>query len=411
MKTQIFNSILKFAVIGMIISGLLSCSIIVAQNNQPYLGQTPPGMTVKRFPPDSLLANQSWMWHGSPVFSADGLEMFWTEYSEPTPTSWNLRMFTMIVENNNWSAIRTPSFCDTNYRENNPVFSVNGDTLFYYSARPNSFINMVVKTSQGWSQPEMLNIPMGPHLLPRNTFSLNKNKDIYLDLFDSTTNKADLYVSRFQNGVYQLAQNLGTSINSLNYNEMTPYVDPDENYLIFGSNRPGGYGSWIDLYICFKNSNQQWSDPVNMGYKINATNAFNPNVTLDRKYLFFNSAKPNDIGYNPYWISADVIDSLKSLGISKPEIQTGNIILFQNSPNPFSTNTTFFFELISPAEISITIKDLFGKKHFDLIQNITYPSGKHTINFDASFLSDGFYFYVIKSKNSNSIIRKMIKIS
>ena len=131
----------KLTLPGLIIFFSISLS---AQNNLPYLGQTPPGMTARRFPPDSLLANNNWMWHGTPMFTYDGLEMFWTEYSEPTTSTWKLEIFTMRVENNNWSSIQRPSFADTSYKENNPLFNAGDDTLYYYSARTTSFINQVV---------------------------------------------------------------------------------------------------------------------------------------------------------------------------------------------------------------------------------------------------------------------------
>jgi hypothetical protein len=204
---------------------------------------------------------------------------------------------------------------------------------------------------------------------------------------------------------------MGSQINSLNSNEITPFIDPDEGYIIFASNRSGGYGTFMDLYISFKNSRQEWSDPINMGYEINSTNAFYPVVTSDKQYLFFLSAKPGDIGYNPYWINADIIDSILVLNIPEPQKQAESIELFQNQPNPFLTNTTISFELKFPTTVSFEIYDILGKKRIDLIKDKTFQAGKHSVYFDASLLPDGIYFYVLKPGNNNSITRKMIKLS
>jgi len=60
-------------------------SSAIAQNLLKYLGQPTPGNVPIRFPPDSLLANDEWFWHGSPVFTPDGLEMYWTKIYQPGP--------------------------------------------------------------------------------------------------------------------------------------------------------------------------------------------------------------------------------------------------------------------------------------------------------------------------------------
>lgn len=48
------------------------------------------------------------------------------------------------------------------------------------------------------------------------------------------------------------------------FNDHDPFIAPDESCLIFSSNRPGGYGS-NDLYISFRNDNDTWTAPRNMG--------------------------------------------------------------------------------------------------------------------------------------------------
>ena len=381
-----------------------------AQNNLPYLGQTPPGLTALRFPPDSLLATNNWMWHGSPVFTYDGLEMFWTEYSEPTAGTYKLEIFTMRVENNNWSSIQRPSFADTSYKENNPLFNDGDDTLYYYSARTTSFINQVVRTTTSWGQPQALQIPLPPGVLYGNTFSVAKNRDIYVDLLDTTTNDGNIYISHFQNGNYQLPQVLGPEINS-GYGEFCPFIDPDERYLIFASNRPGGYGGQLDLYICFKNEDQTWTDAINMGFEINSTAAFFPFVTLDKKYLFFTTGKPADIGYNPYWISADIIDSLHLLvGIDKAGKSSEQLKLYQNQPNPVRNQTTFFFDLDYSGKISFEIYSLTKGRIRVLFENKFFVKGKHSIVFDASELPAGIYLYKLTSSVGDIVTRKMVVI-
>ena len=235
-------------------------------------------------------------------------------------------------------------------------------------------------------------------------------KDIYVDLLDTTTNDGNIYLSHFQNGNYQLPQVLGPEINS-GYGEFCPFIDPDERYLIFASNRPGGYGGQLDLYICFKNEDQTWTDAINMGFEINSTAAFFPFVTLDKKYLFFTTGKPADIGYNPYWISADIIDSLHLLvGIDKAGKSSEQLKLYQNQPNPVRNQTIFFFDLDYSGKISFEIYSLTKGRIRVLFENKFFVKGKHSIVFDASELPAGIYLYKLTSSVGDIVTRKMVVI-
>ena len=57
--------------------------------------------------------------------------------------------------------------------------------------------------------------------------------------------------------------------NSKESNSAHPALSPDQEYLIFASDRPGGYGG-MDLYISWS-TGSGWGDPVNMGLEINTS--------------------------------------------------------------------------------------------------------------------------------------------
>ena len=126
----------------------------------------------------------------------------------------------------------------------------------------------------------------------------------------------------------------GTSswpINS-DFIEYDPYVAPDESLLIFGSDRPGGYGS-SDNYICFSTEEGAWTSPINLGLPFNSP-SFDlcANGTPDGKYFFFTSGRTTDvdkgqIGRKPdqepvedadlYWVDFSFIDDLKETLLTK----------------------------------------------------------------------------------------------
>ena len=381
----------------------------MSQNNQPYLGQTPPGLTDRRFPPDSLLGNSLWWWHGSPAFTADGLEMFFTEYVRHSATNENMELFTMKVENNNWGPVHHPAFADTSYMENSPVLSVTGDTLYFFSTRPGGPFFRTVRNGSGWTQPSPVSIPVPAGSSYGLEFAVAGNRDFYIELSNPPSAPSDLYVSRFVNGTYQLAENLGPKVNSAELDAF-PFVDPAGEYLILASKRPGGFGGQFDMYICFRDGDSSWTQAMNMGFEINSTGAWFASVSLDKQYLFFNTWKAADQGYNPYWISAAVIDSLHTIvGIADRENSSAGNILQQNEPNPFSDKTSICFSLETPSTVNLFVTDLLGKRVATLIRNEKLSKGIHRISFSPQKynLPAGIYSYSLLT-NDGWITKKMI---
>jgi len=270
-----------------------------------YLGQQRPGMEPVRFPPDILLANNLWFYHGSPVFSPDGQEMFWVKYYQDDS---GVEIYFMKKENNRWTTPQPAPFANTEYIENNPIFSVDGNKIFFVSSRPGGRFFSVNRTQSGWSSPTPLNITIPSSYGTGWQVSVIRDESIYFELWSNNT--PDIYRSRLVDGQYTQPENLGATINS-EYNDFSPFVNPDENYIIYVSNRPGGYGMH-DLYISFKNANGSWTEPRNMGNSINT--GFEdaaPYVTPDGSYFFFTTQKAGDQGYNPYWVDAQIIEDLK----------------------------------------------------------------------------------------------------
>ena len=82
--------------------------------------------------------------------------------------------------------------------------------------------------------------------------------------------------------------------------------------------------------------------------------------------------------------------------------------LNQNYPNPFNPTTTISYSISEPATTSLKVYDMLGKEVKTLVnehQNI----GSYNIEFDASFLSSGVYFYIMKA-GEFSDIKKLILI-
>jgi hypothetical protein len=104
-------------------------------------------------------------------------------------------------------------------------------------------------------------------------------------------NRGDVYRVPLINGVYGAPENLG-AVNSPDHHDTTPYIAPDQSYMIFSSwGRPDGNGPSGDLYVSFRR-NGQWSKPKNIGPLVNTMRTeYCPVVSHDGRYLYFTSER------------------------------------------------------------------------------------------------------------------------
>jgi hypothetical protein len=77
-------------------------------------------------------------------------------------------------------------------------------------------------------------------------------------------------------------------------------------------------------------------------------------------------------------------------------ITPSSFVLSQNYPNPFNPSTTIRFSLPSNGFTSLKVYDVLGKEIATII-NGTYGAGEHTIQFNASHIPSGIYFYTLRS--------------
>ncbi len=82
--------------------------------------------------------------------------------------------------------------------------------------------------------------------------------------------------------------------------------------------------------------------------------------------------------------------------------------LQQNYPNPFNPATTIAFSIKNAGLVQLSVYNMLGQEVATLI-NKDYSAGKYTINFDASHLSSGVYFYKLHAGDF-AYVRKMILI-
>ncbi|MFC2085514.1 T9SS type A sorting domain-containing protein [Bacteroidota bacterium] len=371
----------------------------------PYLGQTPPGNTPQMFVPNQLRSNADWWWHGALAFTQDGNEFYMDIYVPANYQGIRIRYMEMV--DNVWTDPQTPSFAE-GFMTASPSFTDNGNTVYFISDRPGGPIWTSTRTQTSWSTPTVVHFPWPANLGGGWEVSATNDGTLYLRMEVIGSQDPDIYCIRCVNGVYSEPERLDDTINSSSM-ELGPYIDPDEEYLIFESYRPGGYGG-SDLYISFKKADGSWTPALNMGEPVNSSAGEGaPSVSPDGLYLFFISDRHQQWDGNPYWVSTQVIEDLRiasdvpKLPIPVPE----RITLYQNYPNPFNPTTTIEFALQKASQVNLSIYNLLGKKVATLISEKKSP-GMYEVEWNASGFASGVYLFRLQTDKGFLQTKKLI---
>lgn len=149
-----------------------------------------------------------------------------------------------------------------------------------------------------WSFPEPLRIRNFYNDASLVNYSLSADeRTLILNLQrKDTIGKMDLYVSFLQpDDSWSEPMNLSNEINSA-FMEVTPFLAADNKTIYFASNRPGGSGKY-DMYMSRRQDNTwtHWSEPVNLGSKINTTgDDINYVIAPTGDYAVFASETPGN---------------------------------------------------------------------------------------------------------------------
>jgi len=267
----------------------------------PWLGQKPPGKTPEIFTPDFVSTELE---EFGCSFTPDGREFYFTRvFPDTQKRTQKMTIMVTRIDEQGWTKPEPAPF-GTEYDEGEPNFSPGGDMVLYgrlmtdKSGKHDPRVMISRRNINGWTE---------PHDLMHGMFaSITRDSIIYYTDVSSGHVKGDLYRIRYSRNKDQQPKKLGEEINS-EQQDAHPFVTPDGSMLLFDSNRPGGFGD-NDLYICFRQDEGNWSNPVNMGKTVN-TKEYDaiPYLSPDGKCLFF--FRKGDI----YWVDAGFLNELRSI--------------------------------------------------------------------------------------------------
>ncbi|MBE0679623.1 MAG: PD40 domain-containing protein [Bacteroidales bacterium] len=298
-----------------------------------YFGQTPPGDSARLFAPGIISTGMN---ERDFAITPDGNEIFFCREAG------NYRYATIFYSRRSddvWSSPEVFEFCtNPEYKYIEPHLSPDGTKLYFIStmtadsaSEGNEDIWVCTKRDGEWSEPRNLGAPV--NATSKEYFpSVTVDGTIYYTHPDTATNEESIFRSRLVDGAYQVPEKLGPNVN-IGRARYNAFVAPDESYIIIPAyGMPDSFGA-TDYYISFRDSLDNWSQPVNMGPGINSTFAreWSASVSTDGNYLFFMSDRmgstslgklstetlqgfhnsPQNGNTDIYWISTKILDELR----------------------------------------------------------------------------------------------------
>lgn len=144
-----------------------------------------------------------------------------------------------------------------------------------------------------WTSPEKLAFCEDQYNEATIAVSSDERK-IYV--YQDQTGGGDIYFSDFDSNKFAELERLRTSGVNTDSWETHCSVTPDGMNMYFVSDRPGGLGG-RDIYRIVKLPNGEWSEPQNMGPTINtAYDEDSPFIAVNNKTLYFSSNGPKSMG-------------------------------------------------------------------------------------------------------------------
>jgi hypothetical protein len=300
----------------------------------PYMGQEPPGLEPVMFAPGLVSTGLS---EAVCNFAPGGAEAYWN-FAYDIKKNSKAVIVSSRMENGRWTS---PEIVEFEGMEQPlavyPFLSYDGKELYFVSDQPindpelTDDYNLWVARKEGdrWSTPTVLPYPVNGNGNASGPSITNSGVLYYTIITDK---EQAIYRSRQIDSIYSEPEKLPEEVNSTD-NQFDGVISPDESYMILPVHgRSDSYGS-IDLYITFRDDDDNWTPVVNMGEVINTERVESAaRISPDGKYIFLTGLYINhDWGDEPpsysdvlnyfrepgygradiYWISADYLDRFR----------------------------------------------------------------------------------------------------
>ncbi|WP_290660526.1 MULTISPECIES: T9SS type A sorting domain-containing protein [Ignavibacterium] len=135
-------------------------------------------------------------------------------------------------------------------------------------------------------------------------------------------------------------------------------------------------------------------------FSIEDTNWIAPSNWLVKAYQPSKAVDLSLLGIPPFFIPGRTIDLIDQIvGVDDKPIAVNDFVLYQNYPNPFNPSTKIRFNIPDVgselAQTTLKVYDVLGNEVATLVDEYR-EAGRYEIEFDASSLTSGVYFYRLR---------------
>jgi outer membrane protein OmpA-like peptidoglycan-associated protein len=233
-----------------------------------------------------------------PVASADGTTLYFTVEGNPINKYKDGQDIWMSKrdENGEWTkAERLPDYINSQRYNGVYACSNDGTTLLvrglYNSVNKATHrgFSIIRKVNNGWTMPSPV-IVKDYNILSQGIYTggtISSDEKILIMYFSTEKNSDinDLWISKYDSikGEYSIPTKL--NISEEDYDEISPYIGPDNKTLFYSSDRPGSIGD-NDIWMTKRLDDtwMNWSEPINIGAPFN-TRAWNAYFSIGENGL------------------------------------------------------------------------------------------------------------------------------
>lgn len=177
----------------------------------------------------------------------------------------------------------------------------------------------------------------------------------------------------------------------------------DKDILLVSKPIPVNFSGWKEIKIKLDQENFKLISNFDDDFSVTEEEAIAIQFEFDAGKNYKESKFESGIALISEIVSKD---NLSDLFQEKDKKENESYFDAKNYPNPFNPTTTISYNLKENALVKLTIYDRLGREVKVLVDE-SQGAGTHTVEFNASSLPSGIYFYRIKA-NDKTEVKKMI---
>jgi len=229
--------------------------------------------------------------------------------------------------------------------------------------------------------------------------AISDNEELHASISIGSSNSDNTNYMIFKLKNDSLWSNIELINNNTAFSKRFLYLDNDDNLHLIEM-----YSSYPSKLIYTNSSNSTWNTEILHSDSIYGYEQHNVEYKNGSLYLVFKEIDTTMLHFDTkiFFQSKQI-----EVGIENNNSDINSFSLYQNYPNPFNNETEISFSLKEASEIELIIYNSKGEQVESVIKQ-KMSKGVHSINYCASKLNSGVYYYQLKIDGIAKDTKKML---